>query len=37
MVLPRDRRMAGVLRALLMAGVLLLGFGVLLLLGVGTA
>jgi hypothetical protein len=29
--------MAGVLRALLMAGVLLLGFGVLLLLGVGTA
>lgn len=37
MVLPRDRRMAAVLRALLMVGVLLLGFGVLLLLGVGMA
>lgn len=37
MVLPRDRRMAAALRALLVVGVLLLGFGVLLLLGIGTA
>ncbi len=35
MALPRDSRMAAVLYALLIVGLLLLGFGVLLLLGVG--